>query len=109
MQAAEPGCLKDKAIQIALSYSILVEQAGFVELYARTDVNNNVEATLACDIFFPEGVIRGPLGKRVESRCGAVILQVRHICCRLFRLAVPYCPDHKSRFHTPLIEPDVRF
>lgn len=27
----------------------------------------------------------GPLGKRVESRCGAVILQVRHICCRLFR------------------------
>lgn len=37
--------------------SILVEQAGFVELYARTDVNNNVEATLACDIFFPEGVI----------------------------------------------------
>ncbi|WP_169801392.1 hypothetical protein [Serratia ficaria] len=48
-------------------------------------------------------------GYRVESRCGAVILQVRNICRRLFRLAVPYYPDHKSRFHTPLIEPDVRF
>lgn len=52
---------------------------------------------------------KGALGKRVESRCGAVILQVRHICCRLFRLAVPYCPDHKSCFHTPLIEADMRF
>lgn len=51
----------------------------------------------------------GPHGKRVESRCGAVIFQVRHICCRLLRLPMPYFPDHKSHLHTPLIEPDVRF
>lgn len=37
--------------------NILTEQTGFVELYARTDVNPTVKATLACDIFFPEGVI----------------------------------------------------
>ena len=27
---------------------------------------------------------------------------------RLFRLAVPEQPSHDSRFHTPLIEPDMR-
>jgi len=31
-----------------------------------------------------------------------------HICSRLFRLAVPHWFDHGSRFHIPLIEPDVQ-
>ncbi|HGS4434334.1 TPA: hypothetical protein ACMDNU_003470 [Vibrio cholerae] len=33
------------------------EQVGFVEIYARQDVNDNVEATLACDIVLVNGVI----------------------------------------------------
>ncbi|KGM26735.1 hypothetical protein KS18_18785 [Photorhabdus luminescens] len=33
------------------------KQVGFVEIYARQDVNDNVEATLACDIVLVNGVI----------------------------------------------------
>lgn len=33
------------------------EQVGFVEIYARQDVNDSVEATLACDIVLVNGVI----------------------------------------------------
>src|SRR5207244_3140277 len=33
---------------------------------------------------------------RVESRCGAVAGRSEHRCCRPFRLAVPYEPDHGS-------------
>lgn len=36
---------------------IVNEQLGFVELYARYDVNDSVEATLACDIVLLNGVI----------------------------------------------------
>jgi len=31
-----------------------------------------------------------------------------HICSRLFRLAVPHWFDRDSRFHIPLIEPDMQ-
>ncbi|MFQ2172004.1 hypothetical protein ACK345_02360 [Aeromonas rivipollensis] len=30
---------------------------GFIELYARTDINKNINATLACDIMLHEGVV----------------------------------------------------
>lgn len=33
------------------------EDIGFIEIYARTDVNLAMNATLACDIFFPNGVV----------------------------------------------------
>jgi hypothetical protein len=36
---------------------IVSEQVGFVELYARYDVNDSVNATLACDIVLLNGVI----------------------------------------------------
>lgn len=33
------------------------DSVGSIEIYARTDINNNVEATLACDILLVQGVI----------------------------------------------------
>lgn len=33
------------------------EDIGFIEIYARTDVNSMMNATLACDIFLPNGVV----------------------------------------------------
>lgn len=36
---------------------VVSEQVGFVEIYARQDVNNNVKATLACDIILLHGVV----------------------------------------------------
>ena len=33
------------------------EAIGFIEIYPRTDINENVDATLACDLFLTEGVI----------------------------------------------------
>ncbi len=30
---------------------------GYIEIYARTDINNNVDATLACDIVLENGVV----------------------------------------------------
>jgi hypothetical protein len=44
----------------------------------------------------------------VESRCGAVVW-AGPIGCRPFRRSVPYSLAPPCfRFHTPLIEPDVR-
>ncbi len=36
---------------------IVSEQVGFVEIYARDDVNDSVNATLACDIYLLNGVL----------------------------------------------------
>lgn len=36
---------------------IVSEQVGFVEIYARYDVNDSVKATLACDIYLLSGVL----------------------------------------------------
>lgn len=52
------------------------EQVGFVEIYARQDVNDNVEATLACDIVLVNGVITviplpGVDGGSLPARAGS--------------------------------------
>lgn len=37
--------------------SIPPSSVGYIEIYARTDINNNVDATLACDIVLEHGVV----------------------------------------------------
>lgn len=37
--------------------NVAAEKIGFIEIYARQDVNNSFKATLACDIFLLNGVV----------------------------------------------------
>ncbi|MFC6674050.1 hypothetical protein [Marinobacterium aestuariivivens] len=37
--------------------SIQPSSVGYIEIYARTDINNNVDATLACDIVLDNGIV----------------------------------------------------
>lgn len=41
----------------ALVRSLTAQAVGFIEIYARTDVNPNVDATLACDLWLDQGIV----------------------------------------------------